>query len=220
MRNVLLLCLMAVLATHIGMSADILSSGNTANIPETGVPQELARWRKATYRRGGGKPLTRMYGTGCISTYRKNARRGSTGGLPSGLNLTLRQISCWISGSRLRAYMRSASTGRCRSRAASFRTSTSSYRIHCRRPVPEPQRRVPVHSPGTRPGPHPLPLLRSAGHESTLHPVTRSSDDMESRIQHLCGQGREPTGRRGYPQADHLLRDRAPEHLPLLIRGR
>ena len=49
MRNVLLLCLMAVLATHIGMSADILSSGNTANIPETGVPQELARWRKATY---------------------------------------------------------------------------------------------------------------------------------------------------------------------------
>ena len=49
MRNVLLLCLMAVLATHTGMSADILSSGNTANIPEAGVPQELARWRKATY---------------------------------------------------------------------------------------------------------------------------------------------------------------------------
>ena len=48
-RNVLLLCLMAVLATHTGMSADILSSGNTANIPEAGVPQELARWRKATY---------------------------------------------------------------------------------------------------------------------------------------------------------------------------
>ncbi len=49
MRNVLLLCLMAVLATHTGMSADILSSGNTANIPEAGVPQELALWRKATY---------------------------------------------------------------------------------------------------------------------------------------------------------------------------
>ena len=48
-RNVLLLCLMAVLATHTGMSADILSFGNTANIPEAGVPQELARWRKATY---------------------------------------------------------------------------------------------------------------------------------------------------------------------------
>ena len=46
-RNVLLLCLMAVLATHTGMSADILSFGNTANIPEAGVPQELARWRKA-----------------------------------------------------------------------------------------------------------------------------------------------------------------------------
>ena len=36
-RNVLLLCLMAVLATHTGMSADILSSGNTANIPEERV---------------------------------------------------------------------------------------------------------------------------------------------------------------------------------------
>ena len=49
MRNVLLLCLIAVLATHTGISADILSYGNTANIPEAGVPQELARWRKATY---------------------------------------------------------------------------------------------------------------------------------------------------------------------------
>ena len=48
-RNVLLLCLIAVLATHTGISADILSYGNTANIPEAGVPQELARWRKATY---------------------------------------------------------------------------------------------------------------------------------------------------------------------------
>ena len=49
MRNVLLLCLMAVFATHTGMSADILSSGDTANIPEAGVTQELAQWRKATY---------------------------------------------------------------------------------------------------------------------------------------------------------------------------
>ena len=49
-RNVLLLCLiMVVFATHTGMSADILSSGDTANIPEAGVPQELAQWRKATY---------------------------------------------------------------------------------------------------------------------------------------------------------------------------
>ena len=45
----LLICLIAVLATHTGLSADILSYGNTANIPEAGVPQELARWRKATY---------------------------------------------------------------------------------------------------------------------------------------------------------------------------
>ena len=49
MRNMLLICLIAVLATHTGISADILSYGNTANIPEAGVPQELARWRKATY---------------------------------------------------------------------------------------------------------------------------------------------------------------------------
>ena len=49
MRNVLLLCLMAVFATHTGMSADISSPGDSINIPDTGVPQELARWRKATY---------------------------------------------------------------------------------------------------------------------------------------------------------------------------
>ena len=266
MRNMLLICLIAVLATHTGISADILSYGNTANIPEAGVPQELARWRKATYtdvryrlhfdipgerteRVGGritvslrleapadivldfrepassvhevsingiktfmtsiGKSEMQTNGTRGESSWADGERisraDGETRGADGETNSTDRETGRTngeTSGANGEISQVTENNGRTAGDVGS--TNVQGNRTgKDRQPQPcciiqnehivipaaltkagENTVDIVFTAGGTGPGPHPLPLLRPAGHEGSVHPVARSSDDMESRIQH------------------------------------